>query len=809
MYNFIEHFANAYERMFDMSFKKILTLITVCLLLIGSVCLEPFAVSANAAEEVYLRRVIDDEAPAWIVHIDTWTSPDPQKIIDLIPEDIRPYVIFNLSMSVNGYDSEDGFSIVEYAYETCKSWLRTCAENGVWATVQPASGGPCHFPDYTQIEEYENTLFREFFEDYPNFLGFNYSEQFWGYGDDYPIETRYLHFANLLEISHEYGGYLFVSWCGNQWSPNINPLAMLKQIPEWEEASRLYSENYILCEKYTQKSYLADMESLVLGAYISGYCGQWGVRYDETGWTSGGNTGDDYTMSTGLAVELERMLLNGATVIDGPELVFEDDFKEVSATTDEDGWTSRQWESLVVFKNVAQDLIYKVIDGTIDIPTKEEVCERTKVIIVNDVNSGDIDDMYSIPETLTEGLYRAEGDGDLRDNHSFYKSSGRYATIPMAYALEDDLAYNIDVILNKSEYKSYWSSVAAKVEEFNELYPELYTGDLYVGNRENGWVTYNPYKAEQTASASVPLLYNSCSTMELEYSRYASAVIKEQAESLSIYINNYDDNNILKQRTNVITVTGCTEEPTYTYTDRGVNQMKSKVETEYSNGTFTLTIQHNGPVDITINCKGSETGKLTAEADQPLVAPAAPPVYTGPYQYEAECFDYQNVTVIKNGAGSAIDNYTGQGYIDLGSASGAKVKDTVTALEKGKYTLTLRYTATDSPADLALYVNGKSAGNLNLEATSNTSEWKLSSKEITLKAGENTVEIRANSTSGSSVYLDNIVVEANFTVDASGVNTDPNSSPVVLGDIAWVIIALAAVIVIAGVVIIVVLNKKK
>lgn len=794
-----------------MNFKRLFALIAVCLILVGAFSFEPFSVKANAAEKVELRRVINNEAPAWIVHIDTWTSPDPQRIIELIPEEIRPYVIFNLSMSVSGHDSEEGFGVVEYAYETCKSWLRTCAENGVWATVQPASGGPCHFPDYKEMSEYDNTLYREFFEDYPNFLGFNYSEQFWGYdmeGISPSCHDRYLHFANLLEITHEYGGYLFVSWCGNQWSPAINPLAMLKQVPEWEEASRLYAENYILCEKYTQTSYLADMESVVLGAYLSGYCGQWGVRYDETGWTPGSGSSSDYTMSTGLAVEFERMLLNGATVIDGPELVFEDDFKEIGATTDEDGWTARQWESLTVFKNVAQDLIYKVIDGTIDIPTKEEVIERTKVIIINDIESGDIDAQYSIPETLTEGLYRAEGDGNLRDNHSFYKSSGRYATIPMAYALEDNLAYNIDVILDKSDYKSYWPTIEDKVAEFNELYPELYTGDMYVGNRKNGWVAYNPYKAEQTSSASVPLLYNSCSTMELEFSRYGSAVIKEQADSLNIYINNYDDNNILKSRENVITVTGCSEEPTYTYTDRGFSQMKSKVNAEYSNGTFTLTIKHNGPVDITINCKGAETDKLEAEAIKPLTAPAAPPVYTGPYQYEAECFEYQNVTVIKNGARGPIDNYTGQGYMNLGTSKDAKVRDVVTALEKGKHLITVRYTATNSPSDLVLYVNGKSAGSLELEATGNISEWKLVSRTVDLKAGENTIEIRSKSGSGADVYIDNMIVEALFDVNTDNINTDADSSPVVIGDMTWLIVALAAVIVVAGVIIIVTLKKK-
>lgn len=794
------------------TFFKILSILTALVISIGVISSLP-TLTVNAQDTVPFRREINNESPAWIVHIDTWTSPDPQKIIDMIPEDLRPYVIFNLSMSVNGYDSADGYGVVEYAYETCKSWLRTCAENGVWATVQAASGGPCHFEDLEEYDDYEGTLYREFFEDYPNFLGFNYSEQFWGYSDDVTITDRYTHFANLLEITHEYGGYLFVSWCGNQWTPSINPLAMLKEHEQWREACELYSENYILCEKYTQVSYINDMESIVLGVYLSDYCGQWGVRYDESGWTSGPETSDDYTMSTGLAVEFERMLLNGACVIDGPELVFKDDYTEVGETTDEDGWTSRNWQALTMFINVAQDMMYKVIDGTINIPTKEEVLKRTKVVILNDVDSGSIDDKYSVPTTLTEGLYRMDDDGNLKDNHSIYKKSGRYATIPMVYSLSDGILENAELIVKKSEYNKTWTTIDEKIEEFNELYPELYTGDLYVGNYKNGWVVYNPYKTNTVGSASVPLLYNSCDTMEFTFTRYANAIVKEQSDSISIYLNNYDDNNILKTRKNIITITGCSQEPTYTFNDRAVNAKKPTVTAQYENGTFTLTVEHNSPIDITINCSGSNVKSLTAEPDVALTAPASPDVYTGPYQYEGEFFDYIGATVIKNGAKKSIDNYTGQGYINLGTESGVKVRDIVTALEKGKYTLTLTYAGVDSPSDLSVYVNGKNAGTISLDATKDLSSWASVTHQISLSAGSNTVEFRTKSNSGSELYLDNFIIEADFEINATNDVRDDlkdeNSSPIVIDDTMWLIIGIGAAVVILAVIVIIIVAKKK
>lgn len=165
-------------------------------------------------------------------------------------------------------------------------------------------------------------------------------------------------------------------------------------------------------------------------------------------------------------------------------------------------------------------MMYKVIDGTIKIPSREQVIERTKVILINDIDQGDNDAKYSIPVSLTEGLYLIDGDGGLKDNHSFYKKTGRYPTIPTAYGLADSLAKSFEVVVYKSDYLTRWGNVERKVAEFDELFEELYTGDLYAGNFENGWVTYNPYKAETTASASIPLRYNTCETLELEYSPY-------------------------------------------------------------------------------------------------------------------------------------------------------------------------------------------------------------------------------------------------------------------------------------------------
>ncbi len=718
-----------------------------------------------ASTDGTIRREVSTESPMWIVHIDTWNYPDPDAIIDLIPEDVLSYVVFNISLSINWDSETKTWGVVEYGYETAKSWLRTCAERGVWTMIQPASGGQCHFPDYPD-SNLEGTIFEEFFTDYPNFLGFNYCEQFWGFEqEDFPVtaEERYQHFANLLELCNKYGGYLVVSWCGNQWSPSINPLAMIKQVPEFEQACLDYTENFILLEKYTQHSYLYDMESICLGAYLAGYCGNYGVRYDETGWTET----IPFTQSTGLAVMLERFLKSGATVIDGPELVPTDDFYESDSIVDDDGYTERQWSSYTQFTNVVTDMFRKIIEGAIKIPTREEVIADTKVVIIQDVETGSDDDMYSTYPSLFEGLYQNDYDGSLSENHSFYKSTGRYPAIPTVYAIADDIAEQFEVQILQSEISERWATIEDKVAEFDELFPEEYTGDIYAGRNGNTWVVYNPLKSGEKASGTIPFQYNTADSIELGLSTYTTGIINEYADSVEIYLNNYDENSVLVQRSDTIVISGCSEEPTLAYADRGINTSASNVTTEYANGTFTVTVSHNGPVDITINVSGSNTDRSTDYNVATIVEPESPPTYTGDRQYEAEFYAYKDIErLVKSGVSYDIRNYYGQGYLVFGTSEGASVKDTVSVTTSGTYTLNIRYLLENSDvSELALYVNGKKISDLSLFTTG--TDWEYYTIDIPLKSGENTVTLTATSELADTLYLDCMIIDGD-AVELSG-----------------------------------------
>lgn len=714
---------------------------------------------SNAQEATNLRRVVSPQQPMWLIHIDTWNYPDPQKIIDLVPKDIRPYVVMNISLSISHDEDTYRFQRAEYGYELAKSWLRVCAENRMWAMIQQASGGYSHFPD-NEMEIYE-----EFFRDYPNFLGFNYAEQFWGFDEpNNPLSPKWSdrmsHFAKLLELSNTYGGYLVVSICWNQWGQGVNPIGMLKRSPEFAAACSKYAENYILFDKHTQVSFLSDRESMCLGAYLSGYSGNYGIRYDDTGWTDGnGNHRENFSMATYSAPFLEHSLLTGLTAFDGPELIWTQCFREGGAIETSDGYRTRNWETFPQFDNVSVDLFRKILDGTVRIPDRKEVIERTKFALIQDVNSGNSEAIYSSPVSLYSGLYRMGDDGAHENNWSFFKKTGRYPTIPIVYGLNDSLAQTIEFPVNQSDFYNRWSSVSQKVEEFNQHFPKEYSGDIYAGRNQNKWVIYNPYKKEQVATGTIPFKYNTCDSLGLELSRYTSGIVNEDEDDLTIYLNNFDNSLNTNLKPDIIKVYGCLSEPEFIVIDRG-NNHKSQSSGDWSDGVFTLLINHNGPVDVEIKCSGTNTNRLKDFLTANVTVPNSPTAFTGPLEHEAETFDYKNINeIIKNGYYASIRNYTGQGYLNFGRGATASVRDQVKVLNDGTYLLQTKYTVEGSDINaIDIYVNGIKIATPVFSATANLSNWAVNSLEVPLNKGVNTIEYKATSSLPANFYIDNFVI---------------------------------------------------
>ena len=731
----------------------------------------PFGIQDSSAQ---LRRPIDSQHPLWFIHVDVWYKADPQKIIDLIPEEIKPYVCLNLSLSCQ-YDTDQNiYKMPQNAFQTFKSWATVCQQNGMWFSCQPASGG------HTHIQDYDLVTFEYFFKKFPNFLGWNYAEQFWGFDEpgDKSSATqtgRWALFANLVKMSHEYGGLLTVSFCGNIWSHPLNPIGELKRNTKFLEACKNYPENMLFLYKYTTSSCFYNNESVSFGPFISGLTKNYGVRYDNCGWNGaldtvlGEGNGLKYPSAAGIGTVMEQTCVNGGAVWDGPELTWRDEcFHEVNQAT-VDGYKRRVWERFDNMNGVWDDMFLKIIDGTMYIPTREEVVGKQKIVVINNVNSGSDEDKYATWANLYDGIYKQDdpfnrGNGQWMDNCCYFKSTGRYGTIPMVTDLYDDIAKAIPVQVKKSQRSSKWSTIARKQSNFNAQYPEVSTGDLYVNRYRNQLVTYTPYtylNKKTRAEAVVPLQYNTCETIVLKYDKLSSGIVREFEDHIDFYLNNYRTDTTTV-RTDSIIIMGCTAEPELTFTAHPYTKGETPSAFQKygaENQTDTIVVNHCGAVDLTISCTGTadRSAMTDAIAITPLPLPQQPELYRGPILIEAEDMDFKNTKNCSTNPYAEYPNvrgHAGNGFIDMGTNRTSALRHQLKLKEgqEGAYTIGIRYTCSTKRGTIRLTVNGQSQ-TVRCEKT-DENEWKWASVDANLDASTN--ELVIVNSGALPMYIDQI-----------------------------------------------------
>ena len=739
---------------------------TIKFLIVSIIC-ELIGLAAYAQE----RRPIDAQHPLWMIHVDVWNQADPQKIIDLIPADIKPYVCMNLSLSCSYDTAKNVYIRPQNAIRTYKSWASVCQNNGMWFTCQPASGG------HTHIQDNDLETFEYFFKHYPNFLGWNYAEQFWGFdeaGDKSSSSQagRIALFAKLVPMHHKYGGFLTISFCGNIWSHPLNPVGMMKRNADLLQACKDYPEAILWLYKYTTSSCFYNNESVTFGPFVAGLAKNYGVRYDNCGYNGaldailGSGHGCKYPVAAGIGTVMEQTCQNGGAVWDGPELIWTEDFQNLSNTT-VNGYTQRNWGTFAGFRNIWMDMFRKVIDGTMYIPTRQEVVNKTQFIIVNDVTSGSDEDKYATWADLYDGLYKQTdpmntGNGQWMNNYCYFKSTGRYGTIPMTPCIADNVAAAITNKIKKSQRSSVWSSIAAKTLKFNSAYPTVSTGDLFVSRFKNQLVTYTPYtylNSKTTAKANIPLKYNTCQSIDLSYGKLSSGIIREYADSITCYLNNYRSDTTTNTN-DIIIVNGASEEPAVTYSLR--TEAKGSLTTSWDadKNSYTINVSHNGPIDLCIKCSGSNSERETDILPSAhLDAPLQPAPFCGELIIEAEDMNYKSIksceTTPYYSGYNWVRGHAGNGFIDMGTSTSGALTRTFNVSKAGDYTVTIRYTNTAKTGDLRIKANSNTSQKVSCPLT-NKNEWNKSTVTTNLNEGSNTITVY--NTAGIGMFIDQVII---------------------------------------------------
>ena len=162
----------------------------------------------------------------------------------------------------------------------------------------------------------------------------------------------------------------------------------------------------------------------------------------------------------------------------------------------------------------------------------------------------------------------------------------------------------------------------------------------------------------------------------------------------------------------------------------------------------------------------------------------------GPAMAATTQLEAENAT--RSGGANIATNhpgYTGTGFVDgYFNSTTALTVFTVAATSAGSATITTRYSAGNGTStNTGFYVNGTKIKNITFNGTGNWDTWATQTETVSLIAGNNTIGYKAETASGSSINLDNIVVQTAATTfsltvlaGTGGSITAPATNPTVV-----------------------------
>ena len=422
-----------------------------------------------------------------------------------------------------------------------------------------------------------------------------------------------------------------------------------------------YSQNYILLAKTTSAwsnvSYNSH-ESVALGAWLDGLCGNWGSLIDSWMWFIEGygpQWGDSTFDVFGgaeecrgpvsmpellFAMRMVQQARTGATVF-----TFEHP-DHAEAVGDNEG-------AKTYFTPNYKYSIAKAMEYMRDyaIPTREQVMQNTKVFYAS--SGGTLNKLGSnAANRLLDPLYGDSGSsgpnkGKNNGTTMMTYSTGRYGTIPSLPKMAQ--APTGKDILRMADVQALGGAAGIQ-NYFNERYPQRYTGTGYAhyDALTKSWLTYNSNWFFDTRESSAlhskqnvsfQLAQNGLGTT-IEFEPYSMLLVDEaQAGTIQFRFNNYwvdknpiwdgyvkgttatwdSDNNRLMYnylkdsyaqntahgentwRKATITISGLGEEPTLALTSSLAGQSK-QIQTAFdaAAGTYTITLDGNGYQEFTL-----------------------------------------------------------------------------------------------------------------------------------------------------------------------------------------------------------------
>ncbi|WP_167357038.1 LamG-like jellyroll fold domain-containing protein [Paenibacillus pectinilyticus] len=420
-----------------------------------------------------------------------------------IPDDIKPYVVFVLHPG----------HVSPVTTAQSRKWMEDNLAEGVDENIpmmilygeQPTSGAD------------GNAWIESLYQNYPNMIGTAVSE----------LTNTVNSVPALLALASTYGGYHIQS---NQEQNDVFESKM--ENTSYYNSVKQNSANFIFAPKTVHNNFQYN-SSEALGSWLAGVAGNWGAYWDIF----------EYFQSV------------GSPFAEGPPAFF---------SAPENLWAMNMLDTYMqgatvfcpendIFPTIHGDLtpvFYNSILPAFRYVIQHPISKSTVMSKIKVAYSASEGTMTSLPDaegtrvSAFDGLYASQPDPLARNTLYFQpRTTGRYYVVPQIPMLADpSVAAQFPNVLTKSSYTSNFKTRNDKLNYFNNLYPQTYSGDAFAQNVGNQWLVYNSsYAANFNQDAFIPLSAGSnFSEIDLPEMPFGTlAMIDDGANTLSVILNNY------------------------------------------------------------------------------------------------------------------------------------------------------------------------------------------------------------------------------------------------------------------------------
>lgn len=419
----------------------------------------------------------------------------PVMLYNTVPEELRDNTVILLI-------AERSLNSTDAVREWIKKNVELCNENKIPCAVQIANGE-------TNVN---TTIPLSFWNELANnneyLVGFNAAEMYNRFAGD---NRSYVMDMIRLGVSH---GVCMMWTDTNIFGTNGVLYDWLTQDDKLSGLMREYKEYISLMTKESYGSEAANTDALFKGLWMTDYCENWGIASDWWHWQldsngalfDAGSGGDAWKQcltwpENMYTQDVVRAVSQGATCFKSEAQWYSNATKGMRTPT-------YQYSMIPFLK--------KLVSKEVKIPTKEEMLERTKAIVVGaeNWNNFNFDTTYS----------------------NLYPKTGQYGIVPYvpSNCPEEELAgYDLVVKenLGKAGLKSALDAVYPVQKSEGTAYCETF-GDTWYWMNSSEDKNVNQYTEFTTA-------INGSESVKIAGEPHVFGIIKEKPEALNVYLSNY------------------------------------------------------------------------------------------------------------------------------------------------------------------------------------------------------------------------------------------------------------------------------